>query len=205
MTEELVKRLEIVSRSERLTAGEADTVRLAIKALRCSAKSEPERCLTCGRSDAEYNACNWSCVDPWHADYHLRAKTLARQTTTSGLPLREGQAKECDGGLHTEPQTALPVLKPAAGELTVECPLCHQHVSETRCGAGNYQDCYCYITRSQAVSAPEPTREAIAKAIGTAMYGESTFRSPNLDGWNLSDVLPAADAVLALTRPERKA
>ncbi len=30
-----------------------------------------------------------------------RAKTLARQTTTSVLPLREGQAEECDGGLHS--------------------------------------------------------------------------------------------------------
>lgn len=31
----------------------------------------------------------------------VRAKTLARQATTSGLPHREGQAVECDGGLRT--------------------------------------------------------------------------------------------------------
>lgn len=32
-----------------------------------------------------------------------RAKTLARQTTTSVLPRPEGQGSECDGGLHTSP------------------------------------------------------------------------------------------------------
>lgn len=31
---------------------------------------------------------------------NARAKTLARQTTTSVLPRSEGQAEECDGGLH---------------------------------------------------------------------------------------------------------
>jgi hypothetical protein len=43
-----------------------------------------------------------------------------------------------------------------------------------------------------------PTREEIAKAIGVALYGEDTFRSPDLNGWNLSAVLPAADATIAL-------
>lgn len=33
-----------------------------------------ERCLTCGRTDAEYRNCDWTCVDPWHADSHLRRK-----------------------------------------------------------------------------------------------------------------------------------
>jgi hypothetical protein len=43
-----------------------------------------------------------------------------------------------------------------------------------------------------------PTREEIANAIGVALYGEDTFRSPDLNGWNLSAVLPAADATIAL-------
>jgi hypothetical protein len=43
-----------------------------------------------------------------------------------------------------------------------------------------------------------PTREEIAKAIGVALYGEDAFRSPDLNGWNLSAVLPAADATIAL-------
>lgn len=43
----------------------------------------------------------------------VRAKTLARQATTSGLPLSEGQAEECDGGLRTQPNssTVLPERK----------------------------------------------------------------------------------------------
>ena len=44
----------------------------------------------------------------------------------------------------------LPVLKPQPGELTVECPKCHQRVSETRCayqGLDYYKDCYHYATR----------------------------------------------------------
>lgn len=44
----------------------------------------------------------------------------------------------------------LPILKPAAGEITVECPKCHHHVSETCCAYQDfdyYKDCYHYITR----------------------------------------------------------
>lgn len=47
----------------------------------------------------------------------------------------------------------LPMLKPRPGELTVECPKCHQHVSETCCAYQDfdyYKDCYCWITRKDA-------------------------------------------------------
>jgi hypothetical protein len=46
----------------------------------------------------------------------------------------------------------LPRLKPSPGELTVECPKCHQHVSETCCAYQEfdyYKDCHCWITRDQ--------------------------------------------------------
>jgi hypothetical protein len=55
---------------------------------------------------------------------------------------------------------------------------------------------YLQPTRTEPQSLP--TREEIAKAIGVALYGEDTFRSPDLNGWNLSAVLPAADATIAL-------
>lgn len=64
-----------------------------------------ERCPSCFGTDADYALGAYRCSNPWHADDHLRAKTLARQTTASGLPHREGQAVECDGGLHS-PQEA---------------------------------------------------------------------------------------------------
>ncbi|MCG6203659.1 hypothetical protein LPW26_03335 [Rhodopseudomonas sp. HC1] len=35
-----------------------------------------ERCRTCGRTDAEYQQTDWRCADPWHADAHLRAKSI---------------------------------------------------------------------------------------------------------------------------------
>jgi len=44
----------------------------------------------------------------------------------------------------------LPMLKPLPGEITVECPKCRQHVSETCCAYQDfeyYKDCYHYITR----------------------------------------------------------
>lgn len=34
-----------------------------------------EKCITCGRSDAEYLRDGWTCNDPWHSDAHLRAKS----------------------------------------------------------------------------------------------------------------------------------
>jgi len=36
----------------------------------------PERCPTCGRSDAEYGRKSrpWRCADPWHGDDHLRKR-----------------------------------------------------------------------------------------------------------------------------------
>ena len=52
--------------------------------------------------DADYALGGYICNNPWHSDDHLRAKTLARRTTTSVLPLCEGQAEECDGGLHPQ-------------------------------------------------------------------------------------------------------
>jgi hypothetical protein len=51
----------------------------------------------------------------------------------------------------------LPMLKPAPGELTVECPKCHRHVSETRCAYQDfdyYKHCYEYIV-SQGQQAQE--------------------------------------------------
>ena len=47
----------------------------------------------------------------------------------------------------------LPMLKPLPGELTVECPRCHQQVSETCCAYqafDYYKECYCWITRDQS-------------------------------------------------------
>jgi hypothetical protein len=44
----------------------------------------------------------------------------------------------------------LPMLKPPPGELTVECPKCHQLVSETCCAFQDYdyyKNCHCFITR----------------------------------------------------------
>jgi hypothetical protein len=47
----------------------------------------------------------------------------------------------------------LPMLKPKPGEITVECPKCHQRVSETCCAYQDfdyYKNCHCYITRPGA-------------------------------------------------------
>lgn len=52
-------------------------------------------------------------------------------------------------------QQPLPRLKPAPGELTVECPHCRQPVSETCCAYQDYEyykDCYCWITRADAAA-----------------------------------------------------
>jgi len=54
----------------------------------------------------------------------------------------------------------LPMLKPAPGELTVECPKCHQRVSETCCAYQDfdyYKDCYSYITRTRVDEQQGPT------------------------------------------------
>ncbi|MGJ5032292.1 hypothetical protein ACQR1I_36020 [Bradyrhizobium sp. HKCCYLS2038] len=37
------------------------------------------------------------------------------------------------------------VLKPQPGSLAVECPHCHQQVSETRCTEHSSKDCYNYV------------------------------------------------------------
>lgn len=52
----------------------------------------------------------------------------------------------------------LPRLKPAPGEFMVECPKCHQHVSETCCAYQDYdyyKNCYCYIMRPRQPSWPK--------------------------------------------------
>jgi hypothetical protein len=75
----------------------------------CSAATEQERCPSCFGTDDDFRRGLYKCSDPWHADDHLRAKTLARRTIASVLPRSEGQGSECDGGLHTsnEPQSAV--------------------------------------------------------------------------------------------------
>lgn len=49
-----------------------------------------------------------------------RAKTLARQTTTSVLPRSEGQAAECDGGLRTF-DIARTILRRSGNVFTITC------------------------------------------------------------------------------------
>lgn len=78
------------------------------------------RCPSCFGTDADYALGAYKCSNPWHGDDHLRAKTLARQTTTSVLPLREGQAEECDGGLRTFDTTGT-VLRRTTNVLTITC------------------------------------------------------------------------------------
>ena len=39
------------------------------------------------------------------------------------------------------------MLKPVPGELTVECPHCHQRVSETQCTERTSKNCYHFIIR----------------------------------------------------------
>lgn len=51
-------------------ADEVERLRAMIKEL--EGCPTDERCLTCGRTDAQYRRSAWTCVDPWHADSHLR-------------------------------------------------------------------------------------------------------------------------------------
>lgn len=56
----------------------------------------------------------------------------------------------------------LPMLKPLPGELSVECPKCHQRVSETCCayqGFDYYKDCLCYIESQPLAASPVSSKD----------------------------------------------
>lgn len=92
--------------------------------------------------------------------FELSGDARLGQCTTDGCGGAPTSRLEADGvgsnycsGCRSkiEANTELPRLKPPAGDLTVECPKCHQRVSETCCAYQEYEyykDCYSYITRS---------------------------------------------------------
>lgn len=116
MTEELVKRLEIVSRSGRLTLGEADTVKMAVAALRCSAVTAHDAADTVDKARA------WDAVIAAREDERKRNEPQAASRDQIDDILRDhfytGEPGDLDAiRLAAKALRAIPQTTPAAKDV----------------------------------------------------------------------------------------